>query len=256
MKTAQDFMLEIPVLKYNDQITKARQILRDDRFREVYVVDTKKNLLGYIDITDGLRVTATKSNITVEGYIKDAPTAGPEDPIEQVAGKMREYETDSVAVVDPNPHIIGGVLLSDVFPVLISRNELHGTVAGYMSKDVTSASQTDTIQKVYTMIVESGFSAFPVVKKKKVVGIISRRDLIRTRRVQSVIAHHAHTTIEAMMSKDVVTIGPDDPISSAAELLVKHDVSRLPVVERDFIVGILDRHDVLSGLFSKRSQKQ
>ena len=35
MKTAQDFMVEIPVLKYNDQITKARQILRDDRFREV-----------------------------------------------------------------------------------------------------------------------------------------------------------------------------------------------------------------------------
>jgi CBS domain-containing protein len=255
MKTAQDFMLEIPVLKYNDQITKARQILRDDRFREVYVVDAKKNLLGYIDLTDGLRVTATKSNVTVEGFVKEAPIVGPEDPIEQVAGKMREYETDSVAVVDPSPRIIGGVLLSDVFPVLISRNELHGTVAAYMSRDVTSASQTDTIQKVYTMIIESGFSAFPVVKKKRVVGLISRRDLIRTRRVQSVIAHHAHTTIDAMMSKDVVTIGPDEPISSAAELLVKHDVSRLPVVERDCIVGIVERHDVLSGLFSKRPQR-
>ena len=64
-------MIGIPVLKYNDQITKARQILRDDRFREVYVVDAKKNLLGYIDLTDGLRVTATKSNVTVEGYVKE-----------------------------------------------------------------------------------------------------------------------------------------------------------------------------------------
>jgi CBS domain-containing protein len=64
MKTAQDFIIEIPVLKNNDQITKARQILRDDRFREVYVVDAKKNLLGYMDLTDGLRVTATKSNVT------------------------------------------------------------------------------------------------------------------------------------------------------------------------------------------------
>jgi hypothetical protein len=42
MKSAQDFVIEIPVLKNNDQITKARQILRDDRFREVYVVDGKK----------------------------------------------------------------------------------------------------------------------------------------------------------------------------------------------------------------------
>ena len=248
MKTAQDFMIGIPVLKYNDQITKARQILRDERFREVYVVDAKKNLLGYIDLTDGLRVTATKSNVTVEGYVKEAPMVSPADTIEQLARVMRDYETDSVAVVDPSPHIIGGVLLSDVFPVIISRHELHGTVASPMTRNVTIASPTDTIQKIYTMIMESGFSAFPVVKKKRIVGIISRRDLIRTRRVQSIIARHAHTTIEEVMSKNVVTIGPDEPIGSAAELLVKHDVSRLPVTDGDRIVGIVDRHDVLKGL--------
>jgi CBS domain-containing protein len=248
MKTAQDFMLEVPVLKFNDQVTKARQILRDNRFREVYVVDAKKNLLGYIDLTDGLRVTATKSNVTVEGYIKEAPMAGLADPVERVAKVMREYKTDSVAIVDPRPHIVGGVLLSDIFPVIISRNELRGTVSDYMTRNVTIASPTDTIQKIYTMIMESGFSAFPVVKKKRIVGLISRRDLIRTRRMQSVIASHAHTTIEEVMSKDVVTIGPDETVSSAAELLVKHDVSRLPVVDGDRIVGIVDRHDILTGL--------
>jgi CBS domain-containing protein len=248
MKTAQDFMIGIPVLKYNDQITKARQILRDERFREVYVVDVKKNLLGYIDLTDGLRVTATKSNVTVEGYVKEAPMASPADTIEQLARVMRDYETDSVAVVDPGPHIIGGVLLSDVFPVIISRHELHGTVASHMTRDVKIASPTDSIQKIYTMIMESGFSAFPVVKKKRIVGIISRRDLIRTRRVQSILARHAQTTIDEVMSKNVVTIGPDEPIGSAAELLVKHDVSRLPVTDGDRIVGIVDRHDVLKGL--------
>jgi CBS domain-containing protein len=117
-----------------------------------------------------------------------------------------------------------------------------------MTRDVTIASPTDSIQKIYTMIMESGFSAFPVVKKKRIVGIISRRDLIRTRRVQSILARHAQTTIEEVMSKNVVTIGPDEPIGSAAELLVKHDVSRLPVTDGDHIVGIVDRHDVLKGL--------
>jgi CBS domain-containing protein len=248
MKTAQDFMIGIPVLKYNDQITKARQILRDDRFREVYVVDVKKNILGYIDLTDGLRVTATKSNVTVEGYVKEAPTVSPGETLEQVARVMRDNATDSVAVVDSNRHIIGGVLLSDVFPVITSRHELRGTVASHMTTHVIIASPVDTIQKIYTMIMESGFSAFPVVKKKRIVGLISRRDLIRTRRVQSVIARHAQTTIEEIMSKDVITISPDEPIGYAAELLVKHDVSRLPVTEGDKIVGIIDRHDVLRGL--------
>jgi len=248
MKTAQDFMLEVPVLRFNDQITKARQILRDNRFREVYVEDAKKNLLGYLDLTDGLRVTATKSNVTVEGFVKEAPMVNPADPIEQVAISMRKFKTDSAAVVDQRPHILGGVLLSDIFPVIISRNKLHGRVSDYMTKDVIVASPTDTVQKIYTMILESGFSAFPVVKRKRIVGLISRRDLIRTRRVQSVISQHAQTTIEEVMSKDVVTIGPDETISSAAELLVKHDVSRLPVIDGDHIIGIVDRHDILTGL--------
>src|SRR5512137_803590 len=126
MKTAQDFMVEIPVLKYNDQITKARQILRDDRFREVYVVDAKKNLIGYIDITDGLRVTATKSDVTVEGFVRDAPAVNPSDTIEQVAGMMKQFHTDSAAIVTGSQQVAGGLLLADIFPVLISKNELRG----------------------------------------------------------------------------------------------------------------------------------
>ena len=113
MKCAQDFMVDVPVLKFDEQITKARQILRDESFREVYVTDAKKILLGYLDITDALRVTATKSNVTVEGFVKDAATASPADSVEIVAKAMRRFRTDSAAVVDPQGHILGGVLLAD-----------------------------------------------------------------------------------------------------------------------------------------------
>jgi len=248
MKTAQDFIVEIPVLKPSDQMTKARQILRDDRFREVYVVDAKKNLLGYIDLTDGLRVTATKSNITVEGFIREAPMVHPTDSIEVAAKAMRSFRTDSAAIVDPAPRVSGGVLLADLFPVIISRSELHGTVSSRMSKKVMTAAPGDELQKVYTLIMESGFSAFPVVKKKRLVGIISRRDLISTRSVRSVLAEHAHTTIEKVMTTDLVTIAPGEPVSTAAELLVQYDVSRLPVIDGDSLVGIIDRHDILAAL--------
>jgi CBS domain-containing protein len=248
MKTAQDFIIEIPVLKPGDQITKARQILRDDRFREVYVADAKKNLLGYIDITDGLRVTATKSNITIEGFVKEAPMVRPADSIEVAARVMRSYRTDSAAVVDPEPRVAGGVLLADLFPVIISRNELHGIVGARMSIGVVTLAAEDEIQRVYSRIVESGFSAFPVLKKKRLVGIISRRDLISSRRIRTVIADHARTPVETVMTKDVVTISPNEPVSAAAELLVKHDVSRLPVLDGERLVGIIDRHDVLASL--------
>jgi CBS domain-containing protein len=248
MRTAQDFIVEIPVLKHNDLITKARQILRDDRFREVYVVDRKDKLLGYIDITDGLRVTATKSNVTVEGFVREAPAVHGGDSIEAVAATMRDYRTDSAAVVNSEPHVIGGVLLADLFPVIISRNELHGTVSDQMSRRVVTAAPDDEIRKVYAMILESGFSAFPVVKKKDLQGIISRRDLISARKVRSAIAQHNATPVENVMVRDVVTIAPGEPVGTAAELIVAHDVSLLPVMDGDRLVGVINRHDVLRAL--------
>ena len=248
MRTAQDFILEIPVLKPGDLITRARQILRDDRFREIYVADVKKNLLGYIDITDGLRVTATKSNITIEGFVKEAPMVHPADSIEVAARAMRSYRTDSAAVVDPEPRSAGGVLLSDLFPVIISRHELHGTVESRMSPAVVTLAQDDEIPKAYARIMESGFTAFPVLKKKRLVGIVSRRDLIGSRRVRGVIAEHGSTPVESIMTTDVVTIAPGEPVSAAAELLVKHDVSRLPVLDGNLLVGIIDRHDVRASM--------
>jgi CBS domain-containing protein len=222
--------------------------LRDDRFRELYVTDGKKNLVGYIDITDGLRVTATKSNVTVDGFVKDAPTVQPGDAIETVARKMLEFRTDSVAVTSPHGQLLGGILLSDLFPVIISRRELHGTVGSLMSGKVVTANPEDTVERIYSLIVESGFTAFPVVKKKKIVGLISRRDLISRHRLRSALVQHAKVPIECIMAKQVVTISSDDHISVAAEQMVKHDVSRLPVIDEGRLVGIVDRHDVLSGM--------
>jgi len=248
MKVAQDFMVEIPVLRFSDQITKARQILRDDHFREIYVVDDAKKMLGYIDITDALRVTATKSNVTVEGFIKDAPQVHAADPIERVAKEIRKFRTDSAAVVNEQRQVIGGVLLSDLFPVLISRHELHGNVADHMTRNVVTADAADSIQHIYMLIVESGFSAFPVVKKKKIIGIVSRRDLLRGGRTRAAIAHAVHTAVGEIMTKEVITIRPDEAISLAAELLVRHDISRLPVIDGGSLAGIVDRHDVIAGI--------
>jgi CBS domain-containing protein len=117
-----------------------------------------------------------------------------------------------------------------------------------MSRNVVVANTTDTVQHILTLIMESGFSAFPVQKKKKLVGIVSRIDLLRGGRVRAALAHAAQTPVEKIMTKDVISIGPEEKIRTAADLLVRHDVSRLPVIDKESIVGIVDRHDVLAGL--------
>jgi CBS domain-containing protein len=252
MKTAESVMVKVPVLSLTDHITRARKILRDDIFREVYVEDEKKHLAGYVDITDALRITDTRSNVTVEGFVKDAVSVAPADSLEKVATVIRDGTTDSAPVVNGQGTILGAVLLSEIFPILATRHELRGKVGDWMSRNVVTAEAHEPIQKVYTLIMESGFTAFPVVSRKQLVGIVSRHDLLKAGRVRKAFSNPAHVEVESVMTKEVITIAPGTPTTDAAGLLVKHDISRMPVVEGGKIVGIIDRHDVLKGLVFKQ----
>ncbi len=248
MNDAEKVMRDVPLLTQHDHITKARQILRDDIYRELYIHNGERRLVGYIDITDVLRITDTRSNVTVEGFIKPAASVSPESTLETIGQKLHTETTDSVAVTDSQQTILGIVLLSDIFPALTSRNEIRGMVEKYMTRDVVTISYDAPIHKVYNLIVESGYTAFPVVRKRTVLGMVSRRDLLRERHVMKALKNNAKTAVETIMTTPAVTIGPAEPLAHAAADMVKYDVSRIPVVEDGIIKGIIDRHDVLKAL--------
>lgn len=249
MKVASDFLVDVPLLKYDDMITRARQILREDIYREIYVHDGKRKLMGYIDISDVLAVTATKSNITIEGFVKAIRSVKNSDPIDVIITTLKHNMTNSNPVVDEQGFIVGGVLLSELFPVLITRGNLVGLVRDFMSEHVVTCRSDEPVTKIHTLITDSGFYAFPVLKKKKLVGIVSRRDLLENGRWRTSADGSSPTPVESIMTTPVFTVSPDEDIQAAADLMVRHDVSRLPVVKNDSIIGILDRHDVLDAMF-------
>ncbi|KUG19707.1 MAG: CBS domain-containing protein [Methanomicrobiaceae archaeon] len=251
MKVAHDLIREIPTIKYNDFVTRARSLLRDDVFREIYVVDDRNRLLGYLDITAALKVTDTKSNVTAEGFLEEIASVHPETPLEEVALAIRRSLTNSAAVVDRDQTVRGGVLLSELFPILITRHKIRGQVSDYMSRHVVAIDPDEQIRKIYPLIVQSGFVSFPVVRSQEVIGIISRRDILRAGRVRMALKNAADTTVESIMTKPVITISPEASTETAAQLMVQYDISLLPVTEDRRIVGIIDRHDILNALAIK-----
>ncbi len=249
MKVASNLMVKIPVLRYDDHVTKARSVLRDDVFRELYVVDEKNRLMGYLDISDVLRVVDTKSNVTIKGFVREAAQVARDTPLTEVARAIMDAYTNSAAVVDEDGVLQGGVLFSELFPVLISRRNIPGRVGDVMTREPVTCAPEDPIHKIYSLIVSSGFIAFPVVQKDEVIGIISRRDLLRAGNVRISVKNQADTTVDRVMTTPVISVTPDDQVATAARLMVDHDISILPVIdERKRIVGVIDRHDVSSCL--------
>ena len=248
MKVAEDLMVDIPTLHYDDYITKARSVLRDDVFREVYVVDEKNRLKGYLDISDVLRVMDTKSNVTIKGFVREAARVAQGTSLTEVGIAILEARTNSAAVVDEDGVYQGGVLFSELFPILISRRTIPGRVEDVMSHEPITSTPDAPIHRVYNLIVTSGFIAFPVVQKKEPIGIISRRDLLRAGNLRISVKNQADTTVERVMTTPAISVAPDDPITTASRLMVEHDISMLPVIDgKKQLVGVIDRHDVLSG---------
>jgi CBS domain-containing protein len=105
-----------------------------------------------------------------------------------------------------------------------------------MVRDVAYVNIPGSRDDVLKTLQEHKVSGVPVIKKGEVVGMITRRDLLRNR-------EEDQTAL--LMSRDPVVIGQDRDIVEAAKLLLEHDIRRLPVVEEKKLVGIITIADIV-----------
>jgi CBS domain-containing protein len=55
-------------------------------------------------------------------------------------------------------------------------------------------------------------------------------------------------TVEKHMTRELITVNIDDPVSRVADLCIVHRVRRVPVMENSQLVGVIARRDVLRTL--------
>jgi tRNA nucleotidyltransferase (CCA-adding enzyme) len=113
-------------------------------------------------------------------------------------------------------------------------------ISDLMSFPVITVADDTPMEKVARMLKEKGCTGLPVVKGKKLVGMISRRDFRKVKKESQLKA-----PVRAFMTTNVLAIEPGKSPMQAARLMVKHDIGRLPVVERGRIIGIITRSDAM-----------
>lgn len=129
-------------------------------------------------------------------------------------------------------------------------------VADVMTRDVVTVSPSATYDACVRLMRMHGVGALPVTEQGKVAGIVSMTDLVLKERRPTVRERYERTLARVvprralaasqLMTRHVVTVRPDTPLSVAVREMFQHRVNRLPVVDADRrLVGIISRSDVL-----------
>lgn len=128
-------------------------------------------------------------------------------------------------------------------------NELR--VRDLMTEKVVSVRPQDSVDKIYDVMAEKSIRHLAVIDEEgDLVGLVSHRDLLRNASVErsdlplSVQRElMRRMRVEEVMTSEVETTEPEQPLSEAAQVMFENKFGCLPVVEGWRVVGILTESD-------------
>ena len=136
-------------------------------------------------------------------------------------------------------------------------------VKDVMTRNVQTAGSDETILKATQIMNEQEIGCIVVTEYAKAVGVVTERDILK--RVVLRRKDPAEVRLFEVMSKPLITVEPDDTVSSAAETMIKKNIKKLVVVNDGNLEGILSltdlvplirRYDLACGLSMKGLPKR
>lgn len=119
------------------------------------------------------------------------------------------------------------------------------TARAIMNTDLVTIRPEASIEAAIEMLLLQQISGLPVTDEDgRLIGVITEFALLAIAYDRRVKNH----TVSQHMTREVITVDADDPISRVADLCIVHRVRRLPVMRDGRLVGIIARRDVLRAL--------
>ena len=134
---------------------------------------------------------------------------------------------------------------------------LAGVTAGHvMSQSVEVIESSTTLSEAIQTFSKSKHQGFPVVQSGRVIGMINQRDLSElTQRLYATKELSADCTIGEFLDSTPITASPDLSLLKVLTLLNQYQLSRLPIVQDDQLVGIITRSDIIRIEVERLAQK-
>jgi CBS domain-containing protein len=115
------------------------------------------------------------------------------------------------------------------------------SVREMMTSNPTSIDASKPVADAARIMRDEDVGSLPVSEQGRLIGVITDRDI-----VIRVIAEGRDdaASVADVVSRNPVTVSPDADLDEALELMARHQIRRLPVVEEDRLVGIVAQADV------------
>ena len=116
------------------------------------------------------------------------------------------------------------------------------SVRDAMTENPRSIGASATVVEAARLMREQHIGSLPITDGEQLVGLITDRDI--TTRVVAEAADIETTSVGDVSSQDLISVEPDHELDEALNLMARHQVRRLPVVEDGRLVGIVAQADI------------
>jgi CBS domain-containing protein len=179
-------------------------------------------------------------------------TVDRKEPVQKAVMLLIERNISGLPVTSEG-RLDGMLSEKDLLKLLYETKYLPGLVEDYMSDAVTSFNAEDKLAVIHKHLVENSFRRVPILHQGKIAGMITRSDLVRVYKERfrppaetSKCGCREELLAEDAMKFGLLTVYPDTPLYDAMDMIARHHVTGLPVVDRGMnLLGIITEKDVL-----------
>ena len=269
---------EIIVAEENEQVSHARNLMLKYGYSRILVVNQEDKLVGILtekDLTRKMRSNGpiwkrrTIDNISIRRVMTPNPiTITPTREVRDAVELMIKNDISSVPVVDGD-EILGIVTKTELMDFYREKFAGKWKVSDLMTSEVITVNENHSIGHVISTMEDQKIGKLIVVRDNEPVGIITSANIsfanvedpetgVSVEKIAFLrkidgqekrnVREVSMVTAGDIMTNHMIKIEETEDASNAAEMMTKKDVTGIPVVNDNELVGIITKTDIIRGI--------